>query len=126
MISYWKPLSNIESVDDRITRIFDLIKKAYDLTIFDDQTDISEKFWRLALTDSSGSLDESRWDRFIKLTRSIRAAHHLLRRASERKRFESKWSEGSSERAYDLELLKQMSCVYFHVLKRKIKKGFSN
>jgi hypothetical protein len=67
MISYWKPLSNIESVDDRITRIFDLIKKAYDLTIFDDQTDISEKFWRLALTDSSGSLDESRWDRFSKI-----------------------------------------------------------
>jgi len=43
MISYWRPLPNIERVDDRINRILDLIKKAYDLTMFDDETDIAEK-----------------------------------------------------------------------------------
>jgi hypothetical protein len=118
-ISYYGNLLNMDSVDERITRILDLAKRAYDLTMFDDQTEIAKKFWRLALADSSGNLDESRWDRFIKLTRSIRAAHHLLRRASERKEFESKWREDNSERAYDLDLLKQISCVYFHVLKPK-------
>jgi hypothetical protein len=93
--------------------------EAYELLSFQGEVEIAAKFWKLVLSDSFLYVEKNRWESFVKLTRSFLAAHHLLRRVSERKQFDSKWWKENSLHAFDLDFLQQLSYVYFHVLKRK-------
>src|SRR5271165_4239520 len=118
-ITFQANFPNFESADRRITLILDHLGKALDLVNFDGDGELTGRFWGHILADDSGDVPRERWEKFLRLKRSVHAAHHLLRRASERENFESKWREDNSLSVLEIEYVKDLAGIYWHTLRRK-------
>jgi hypothetical protein len=110
---------NYDNASYRITSILDHLGQVLDLVNFDGDSELAGRFWAQILMDAYGDVPPDRWDKFLKLTRSVHAARHLLRRASQHKGFESKWKENNSLSVLEIEYIKDLAGIYWHTLKRK-------
>ena len=100
----------------RISLILKLLADTMALVDFENDMELAEAFWRDILADSSGVVPTERWEKFARLTRSVVAAHHFLRRYSDRDAFQSRWIEDTRTTTLETNLLKQFACVFYHVL----------
>jgi hypothetical protein len=118
-IAFQANFPTFDSANHRIGTILNHLQGAFELAHFDDDVKLAARFWRHILEDDYGDVPADRWDRFVKLTRSVRAAQHLLRRASGREGFKSKWKEDNSLSVLEVEYLTDLAGVYWHSLQRK-------
>lgn len=83
---------------------------------FDGDKEKRNRFWVQAVEDEERVKFSDRFYRWSALARSLEAAHHLIRRFSER-RFDSLYSNImiSSQNFF----LEQIGCVYFSIINRK-------
>jgi hypothetical protein len=118
-IGFQANFPNYNNASYRITSILDHLGQVLDLVSFDGDSELAGRFWTQILMDDSGVVPEDRWARFLKLTRSVYAARHLLGRASQNKGFESKWKENNSLSVLEIDYVKDLAGIYWHTLKRK-------
>jgi hypothetical protein len=102
----------IESILQRMSELIDLVE-------FDPGSDVAKVFWLDIFAGPSANVPHERLAKFEKFTRSFAAAHHLLRRFSERDGFQKAWIQSTSETAFETRFLQQLACVYYHILGRK-------
>jgi hypothetical protein len=95
------------------------ISDTMQLVEFDGEKEVARAFWTTVLLDPSGKLPSKRLDGFLRLTRSVTAARHYLRRFSERDAIRLAFTKDTSDNAREAHLLKQFACVFYHVLGRK-------
>jgi hypothetical protein len=102
----------IESILQRMSELIDLVE-------FDPGSDVANLFWQDIFSGPSATVSYERLSKFARLARSFTAAHHLLRRFSERDGLQKTWLQGTSVAAFETRFLQQLACVYYHILHRK-------
>jgi hypothetical protein len=118
-IEFQSQFPNFDGAEQRAESILCHVRETLDLICFDGESELAGRFWRHIYTDVSGDVMQDRLDKFEKLIRSVQAAHHLLRRALERKILKSNWREDNSLSTLESEYIRDLAGVYWIALKRK-------
>jgi hypothetical protein len=118
-VDFFADYPNKNEANDRIDAILYHLREVLRHADFDGDHNRRKNFWVTVFIDGNGVLPPDRWFGWSKFARSMEAAHHHLRRFAERRlqalQFENVGGSSALENGY----LKQLSCAYYHILKRK-------
>lgn len=118
-VDFFADYPNNNEANDRIYAILYHLREVLRHADFDGDHNRRKNFWVTVFIDGNGVLPPDRWFGWSKFARSMEAAHHHLRRFAERRlqalQFENVGGSSALENGY----LKQLSCAYYHILKRK-------
>lgn len=118
-VQWYRSYPRPSDAQHRVSSILFHLSEAMRHAKFDGDYNQRDKFWASVFVDSAGEAHSEGWGRWLRLTRSLEAAHHLLRRFAERKLKALQSEKDGSVGALEAGYLRQLSCAYTHILSRK-------
>jgi hypothetical protein len=118
-VNFFADYPDKNEAKDRIYAILYHLGEAIRQADFDGDLNRRNNFWATVFTDANGVLPPDRWFGWSKFARSMEAAHHHLRRFAERRLQALQLENVGGSSALETNYLKQLSCAYYHILKRK-------